>query len=240
MKKTLFSVAAALTIACGSMFTVSCDLGTAGSTIGSAGTAIASTALQNYLTTGKVSGGGTLAASALQTIIKDKNMANMLGSLAANIIQNYTQKGTPVTYTGSSQVEALSGTYEPMAYNTIGKNTINLDVVLTGNQKDITKATTAMLTIPAYTIAQGIKTSEMTIAGLDLTHNGMTTNIALGNSSGFSGTPTLTVNGQAFNAATVYITEAKVVGNQLTLNMTLYYGTNYTNPINLVYVGAVK
>lgn len=233
MKKTLFTVAAALTIACGSMFTVSCDLGTAGS-------ALATTALQNYLTTGKVSGGGTLAATALQTIIKDKEMANVLGTIASNMLQNYSQKGTPVTYTGSSSLEALSGTYEPMAYNTIGKGTANLDVVLTGNQKDFAKATNAMLTIPAYTIAKGISTSEMIIAGLDLKHNGTTTTIDLGNNSGFSGTPTLTVNGQSFNAATVFITEAKVEGSQLTLNMTLYYGKDYTNPINLVYVGSVK
>lgn len=233
MKKTLFTVAAALTIACGSMFTVSCDLGTAGS-------ALATTALQNYLTTGKVSGGGTLAATALQTIIKDKEMANVLGTIASNMLQNYSQKGTPVTYTGSSSLEALSGTYEPMAYNTIGKGTANLDVVLTGNQKDFAKATNAMLTIPAYTIAKGISTSEMIIAGLDLKHNGTTTTIDLGANSGFSGTPTLTVNGQSFEAATVFITEAKVEGSQLTLNMTLYYGKDYTNPVNLVYVGSVK
>lgn len=233
MKKTLFSVAAALTIACGSMLTVSCDLGTAGS-------ALANAALQNYLTTGKVTGGGTLAATALQTIIKDKSMADVLGSIASNMLQNYTQKGVPVTYSGASQLEALSGTYEPMAYNTIGKGTTNLDVVLTGNQKDFSKATTAMLTIPAYTVSKGISTSEMTIAGLDLKHNGTTTTIDLGNNSGFSGTPTLTVNGQSFNAATVFITEAKVEGSQLTLNMTLYYGKDYTNPINLVYVGSVK
>lgn len=233
MKKTLFTVAAALTIACGSMFTVSCDLGTAGS-------ALATTALQNYLTTGKVSGGGTLAATALQTIIKDKEMANVLGTIASNMLQNYSQKGTPVTYTGSSSLEALSGTYEPMAYNTIGKGTANLDVVLTGNQKDFAKATNAMLTIPAYTIAKGISTSEMIIAGLDLKHNGTTTTMDLGANSGFSGTPTLTVNGQSFEAATVFITEAKVEGSQLTLNMTLYYGKDYTNPVNLVYVGSVK
>lgn len=233
MKKTLFTVAAALTITCGSMLTVSCDFGTTGS-------ALASTAVQNYLTTGHVMGGGTLAATAIQTIIKDKEMANVLGTIASNMLQSYSQKGTPVTYTGSSSLEALSGTYEPMAYNTIGKGTANLDVVLTGNQKDFAKATTAMLTIPAYTIAKGISTSEMTIAGLDLSHSGTTTTIALGNNSGFSGTPTLTVNGQSFEAATVYITEAKVEAGKLTLNMTLYYGKDYTNPINLVYTGSVK
>lgn len=233
MKKTLFSVAAAIVIAGGSMLTVSCDLGAAGS-------ALASTALQNYLTTGKVTGGGTLAATALQTIIKDKEMANVLGTIASNMLQGYSQKGTPVVYTGASQIEALSGTYEPMAYNTIGKGTPTLDVTLTGNQKELSQSTQAMLTIPAYTVAKGITTTEMTIAGLDVKTSGSTVTLDLGNNSGFSGTPTLTANGQTFDAATVYITEAKVSGNQLTLNMTLYYGKDYTNPVNLVYVGAVK
>lgn len=233
MKKTLLSAAAAIVIAGGSMLTVSCDLGAAGS-------ALASTALQNYLTTGKVTGGGTLAATALQTIIKDKEMANVLGTIAANMLQGYSQKGTPVVYSGSSQVEALSGTYEPMAYNTIGKGTPNLEITLTGNQKELSQSTQAMLTIPAYTVAKGITTSEMTIAGLDVKTKGTTTTIDLGNNSGFSGAPTLTVNGKSFDAATAYITEAKVSGNQLTLNMTLYYGKDYTNPINIVYVGNVK
>lgn len=232
MKKTLFTISTALCLVAGSMVTASCDLGTAGS-------AIATQALQNYLTTGSLTG-GNLAGTALQTIFKDKEMANVLGTLASSFIQNYSQKGTPVVYTGASSVEALAGTYEPMAYNTIGKGTPKLDVTLTGNKKTLDQSTTAMLTIPAYTVASGITTTELTIAGLGLATTGGTTTIALTDNSGFSGNPTCTVNGKSYPATTVYITEAKVVGNTLTLNMTLYYGKDYTNPINLTYTGAVK
>lgn len=230
--KTLLSVATALSLASGSMLVASCDLGTTGQ-------AIANNALQTYVTTGHVSG-SELAKTALQSILKDKDMANVLSQAAANLLQSYAQKGTPVVYSGSSTVEALSGTYEPMAYNSIGKGTPTLDVTLTGNQKTLDKSTNAMLTIPAYTVAKGITTSELTIAGLDLSTQGTTTTIALGNNTGFAASPTCTVNGQSYPATTVYITEAKVVGATLSLNMTIYYGKDYTNPINLIYTGAVK
>lgn len=232
MKKTIYTLATALCLVGGSVITTSCDLGTAGS-------ALATQALQNYLTTGHLTG-GNLAGTALQSILKDKDMANVLGQIASSMIQNYRQKGTPVVYTGQSNLEALSGTYEPMAYNSIGKGTPNLDITLTGNQKTLAQSTTAMLTIPAYTVASGITTSELTIAGLNVSTSGTTTTIALGDNSGFSGSPTCTVKGTSYPATTVFITEAKVVGNTLTLNMTLYYGKEYTNPINLVYTGTVK
>lgn len=232
MKKTLLSIATILCLAGGSMLVVSCGLGTAGQ-------AIAGAALQNYLTTGHLTG-GDLAGTALQAILKDKDTANALGQIASSLIQGYTQKGTPVVYSGSANVEALAGTYEPMAYNSIGKGTPKLDITITGNQKALAQSTTAMLTIPAYTVASGITTSEMSIAGLDLSTSGTTTTISLGNNSGFSANPTCTVNGQSYPATTVYITEAKVEGNTLSLNMTLYYGKDYTNPINLTYTGAVK
>ena len=232
MKKTLFTVATALCLVGGSFIATSCDLGTAGS-------AIATQALQNYLTTGKLTG-GNLAGTALQAIFKDKDMANVLGQIATSMLQSYTQKGTPVVYTGQSNIEALSGTYEPMAYHSIGKGTPNIDVTLTGNQKTLDQSNTAMLTIPAYTVASGITTSELTIAGLNVSTAGGTTTIALGDNSGFSGTPTCTVNGTDFPATTVFITEAKVTGNVLNINMTIYYGKDYTNPINFIYAGTVK
>lgn len=232
MKKTLLTVATALCLASGSLLVVSCGLGTTGQ-------AIANAALQNYITTGHLTG-ANLAATALQTILKDKDMANALGQIASSMMQNYAQKGTPIVYSGTATFEALSGTYEPMAYNTIGKGSAALNITLTGNQKTLEKSTTAMLTIPAYTVAKGITTSELTIAGLALTTDGATTIVALGNNSGFSATPTCTVNGQSYPATTVYITEAKVVGTTLSLNMTLYYGKEYTNPINLTYTGTVK
>lgn len=233
MKKTALSIATAALLVGGSLMTASCGLGTAGQ-------ALASQALTNYLTTGHVTGGGNLAAAALQTIFKDQDTANALGTIASSLIQGFMQHGTPFAYTGGATTEALSGTYEPMAYNTIGKGTPHLDVTLTANQRTIGQATTAALTLPAYTVADGITASEMTIANLGLTTAGSVTNIALTDNSGFSGTPTLTVKGTHYPATTVYITEAKVVGQQLTLNMTIYYGKDYTNPVNLTYTGTVK
>lgn len=223
----------AATLVGGSMMLTSCGFGTAGQ-------AIASQLLTNYATTGSALGGGNLAATAIQTILKDKNMANTLGTIAQNMMQGYMQKGTSFSYSGASDVEALAGTYEPMAYNTIGKGTPSLNVTLTTNKATVAESKTAALTIPAFTVAKGITTSEMTIANMGITTRGGVSTIALTDNSGFSGTPTLTVNGTDFAAATVYVSEAKVEGNTLSLNMTLYYGKDYTNPVNLVYSGTVK
>ena len=44
----------------------------------------------------------------------------------------------------------------------------------------------------------------------------------------------------AYNAATVYITSATATEKKLDLNLTIYYGENYTNPVNITYSGVVK
>lgn len=231
MKKTLLSFATVFTLAGGSMMVASCDLGTVGA-------ALASQAAQNYVTTGSLTG-GNLAGTALQLIMKDKDLANTLGTVASTMLQNFNQKGTPFVYSGASQLEALYGTYEPMAYNTLGKATPNLDITLTGNKKTIAESTMAQLTIPALSVG-GETTTELTIANLGVTTSGTTSTIALTDNSGFGANCTCTYKGQALPATTVYFTEAKVVGTTLTLNMTVYYGKDYTNPINLTYTGAVK
>ena len=66
------------------------------------------------------------------------------------------------------------------------------------------------------------------------------TAIALTDNSGFGTNCTCTVNGKTYNAATVYITSASVSASQLSLNMTVYYGEQYTNPINITYTGNLK
>lgn len=231
MKKTLFSVAAVICMAGGSMLVSSCDLGTAGQ-------AIAGAALNNYLTTGSLAG-GDLASTALKAIMKDQDTAQALGTIATSLLQGFTQHGTDFQYSGASTLEALYGTYEPMAYNSVGKATPNLDVKLTVNKKTVAESTTAALVIPAYTVGD-VKTSELTIANLGITTSGTTSTIALTDNSGFGQNCTLTYKGKSMEATTVYITEAKVVGNTLTLNMTLYYGKEYTNPVNLTYSGAIK
>lgn len=231
MKKNIFTLAAALCIAGGSIVVSSCDLGAAGQ-------AVTTAALNNYITTGHLTG-GNLAAVALENIMKDKDTANALGTIASSLIQSYTQRGTEFVYTGTSNLEALFGTYEPMAYNSIGKATPNLDIKLVANKSTVAESNTAALVIPAYTVGD-VKTSELTIANLGVTTSGTTSTIALTDNSGFGQNCTLTYKGQTHEATTLYITEAKVVGNTLTLNMTLYYGKEYSNPVNLTYTGAVK
>lgn len=231
MKKTLYSLAAALCIVGGSYMTTSCNLGTAASAIGQA-------ALNNYLTTGHLTG-GDLAGAALKSIIKDQETANVLGTIAGDLLKSFTQRGTAFSYTGQSELEALYGTYEPMAYNSLGKEKPNLDVTLTVNKKTIAESNAAQLTISGYSVG-GVKTTDLVIANLGITTSGTTSTIALTDNSGFGANCNCTYNGQTLDATTCYITEAKVVGNTLSLNMTIYYGKEYTNPVNLIYTGTVK
>ena len=137
-------------------------------------------------------------------------------------------------------MEALSGTYEPMAYNSIGKATPALSATLTTNAQTMAASSTAALTLSAYNVGSKISVSELTIANLGLSHSGSNTAIALTDNSGFGTNCTCTVNGKTYNAATVYITSASVSASQLSLNMTVYYGEQYTNPINITYTGNLK
>lgn len=238
MKKTLYTIAAALCLTGGALFTASCNLGSAGQLLSTAGGAVATAALNNYVTTGSLTG-GDLATAALQSIMKDQEMANVLGTVANNLVQNYTQRGTTFNYSGQASLEALSGTFEPMAYNTVGKATPTLDIALTTNKKTIAESTTAQLVIPAYTVST-TQTTALTVTGLGVTTNGTTSTISLTDNSAFGAGCTLTYNGQTHEATTLYITEAKVLAGTLTLNMTIYYGKEYTNPVNLTYTGALK
>lgn len=231
MKKTFYTLATALCLVGGGMMTSSCDLGTAAKAIGSA-------ALNNYITTGSLTG-GDLAGAALKSIIKDQDTANALGTIATDLLKGFTQRGTAFAFAGQSELEGLYGTYEPMAYNSVGKATPNLDITLTVNKKTIAESNLAQLTIPAYTVGD-VKTTELIIANLGITTSGSTSTIALTDNSGFGANCNCTYKGQTLDATTCYITEAKVVGNTLTLNMTIYYGKEYTNPVNLSYVGTVK
>lgn len=231
MKKTIYSLAAALCLAGGSFVATSCNLGTAASAIGQA-------ALNNYITTGHLTG-GDLAGAALKSIIKDQDTAAALGTIASDLLKGFTQRGTTFAYSGQSELEALYGTYEPMAYNSLGKEKPNLDVTLTVNKTTVAESTAAQLTISGYSVG-GVKTTDLLIANLGVTTSGNTSTIALTDNSGFGANCTCTYNGQTLDATTCYITEAKVVGNTLTLNMTIYYGKEYTNPVNLIYTGTVK
>lgn len=228
----LNTLSALLLVAAGSMCCTSCDLGTAGSALANA--------YVNQLASGQGASAGSVAGEALKTLLSNNEKYGNLGLIAGELLKSFINKGTAFNYSGTANVEALSGTYEPMAYNSIGKATPALSATLTTNAQTMAASSTAALTLSAYNVGSKISVSELTIANLGLSHSGSNTAIALTDNSGFGTNCTCTVNGKTYNAATVYITSASVSASQLSLNMTVYYGEQYTNPINITYTGNLK
>ena len=228
----LNTLSALLLVAAGSMCCTSCDLGTAGSALANA--------YVNQLASGQGASAGSVAGEALKTLLSNNEKYGNLGLIAGELLKSFTNKGTAFNYSGTANVEALSGTYEPMAYNSIGKATPALSATLTTNAQTMAASSTAALTLSAYNVGSKISVSELTIANLGLSHSGSHTAIARTDNSGFGTNGTCTVNGKTYNAATVYITSASVSASQLSLNMTVYYGEQYTNPINITYTGNLK
>ena len=223
---------ALLLVAAGSMCCTSCDLGAAGSALANA--------YVNQLASGQGATAGSVAGEALKSLLSNNEKYGNLGLIAGELLKSFTNKGTAFNYSGTANVEALSGTYEPMAYNSLGKATPAVSATLTTNAQTVEASTTAALTLSAYSVGSQISVSELTIANLGLSHSGSTTAIVLTDNSGFGTNCTCTVNGKSYNAATVYITSASVNASQLSLNMTVYYGEQYTNPINITYTGSLK
>lgn len=228
----LNTLSALLLVAAGSMCCTSCDLGTAGSALANA--------YVNQLASGQGASAGSVAGEALKTLLSNNEKYGNLGLIAGELLKSFTNKGTVFNYSGTANVEALSGTYEPMAYNSIGKATPALSATLTTNAQTVAASSSAALTLSAYNVGSKVSVSELTIANLGLSHSGSNTAIALTDNSGFGTNCTCTVNGKTYNAATVYITSASVSASQLSLNMTVYYGEQYTNPINITYTGNLK
>ena len=228
----LNTLSALLLVAAGSMCCTSCDLGTAGSALANA--------YVNQLASGQGASAGSVAGEALKTLLSNNEKYGNLGLIAGELLKSFTNKGTSFNYSGTANVEALSGTYEPMAYNSIGKATPALSATLTTNAQTVAASSSAALTLSAYNVGSKVSVSELTIANLGLSHSGSNTAIALTDNSGFGTNCTCTVNGKTYNAATVYITSASVSASQLSLNMTVYYGEQYTNPINITYTGNLK
>ena len=223
---------ALLLVAAGSMCCTSCDLGAAGSALANA--------YVNQLASGQGATAGSVAGEALKSLLSNNEKYGNLGLIAGELLKSFTNKGTAFNYSGTANVEALSGTYEPMAYNSLGKATPAVSATLTTNAQTVEASTTAALTLSAYSVGSQISVSELTIANLGLSHSGSTTGIALTDNSGFGTNCNCTVSGKSYNAATVYITSASVNASQLSLNMTVYYGEQYTNPINITYTGSLK
>ena len=228
----LNTLSALLLVAAGSMCCTSCDLGPAGSALANA--------YVNQLASGQGASAGSVAGEALKTLLSNNEKYGNLGLIAGELLKSFTNKGTAFNYSGTANVEALSGTYEPMAYNSIGKATPALSATLTTNAQTVAASSSAALTLSAYNVGSKVSVSELTIANLGLSHSGSNTAIALTDNSGFGTNCTCTVNGKTYNAATVYITSASVSASQLSLNMTVYYGEQYTNPINITYTGNLK
>lgn len=221
-----------LLIAGSSTLFLSCDLGSAGNALANA--------YVNQVATGQGTSLSTAIGTALQDMLKNNSKYGELGTVAIEVLKSFMAQGTAFNYSGTATVEALSGTYEPMAYNSIGKATPVMTATLTTNAQTVEASTTAALTIDAYNVGSNIAVSQLTIANLGISHSGSTTSIALTDNSGFNGTCTCTVDGKAFNAATVYITSATVAAGKMELNLTVYYGENYTNPVNITYSGTLK
>ena len=230
MKQTLLP--ALLLLAGSSTMLTSCDLSSAGNTLANA--------YVNQVATGGGTSVTTAIGTALQDMLKSNSKYGELGTVAIEVLKSLRSQGVTYNYSGTATVEALSGTYEPMAYNSIGKATPTVTTSLTTNAKTFAESNTAALTIDAYNVGSNIAVSQIVIANLGLQHQGGTSSMSLTDYSGFNGTCTCTVNGKAYNAATVYITSATATEKKLDLNLTIYYGENYTNPVNITYSGVVK
>lgn len=230
MKQTLLP--ALLLLAGSSTMLSSCDLSSAGNTLANA--------YVNQVATGGGTSMTTAIGTALQDMLKSNSKYGELGAVAIEVLKSLRAQGVTYNYSGTATVEALSGTYEPMAYNSIGKATPTVTTSLTTNAKTFAESNTAALTIDAYNVGSNIAVSQIVIANLSLQQQGGTSSMGLTDYSGFNGTCTCTVNGKAYNAATVYITSATATEKKLDLNLTIYYGENYTNPVNITYSGVVK
>ena len=127
---------ALLLVAAGSMCCTSCDLGTAGSALANA--------YVNQLASGQGVTAGSVAGEALKSLLSNNEKYGNLGLIAGELLKSFTNKGTAFNYSGTANVEALSGTYEPMAYNSIGKATPALSATLTTNAQGQLITSTAM------------------------------------------------------------------------------------------------
>ena len=142
--------------------------------------------------------------------------------------------GTPSTYSGTASLECLQGTYNPMNYKKVGEGSATLQVTVSTN----TFSNTATLTIQGVTVGD-VQLGEITLSNLLYTANSDNTQctLSLGESSSILGT--FTYNGVSSEGSNAYIGKATVNASTAVLEMTLYYGDEMTEAVNLKYSGKV-
>ena len=140
--------------------------------------------------------------------------------------------GAPSTYNGTATLDCLEGTYEPMNYKSVASGTATLQTTVTTN----TLNSTATLAIQGVTVGD-VTLGSITLYNLVFTGNNDKTQctLSLGESSSITGT--FTYNGQSYEGSNAYIGKAIATSSTLTLEMTLYFGDELTEAVNLTYSG---
>ena len=146
--------------------------------------------------------------------------------------------GTAYTYQGTAQLEMLEGTYEPMNYKSLGKGTANMTLQL---QTGLLNSGLATLTIPGVTL-NGVTVGTITISNLVLSANSNNTQnyLSLGEQSSIDGT--FTYNEKEYSAVTISNLDAtnnSVNTEAMTLQMTVYFGDESTEAMNITYSGKI-
>jgi len=157
------------------------------------------------------------------TSCDENTVSQILGLLLGN---------TPSTYSGTATLECLQGTYNPMNYESVAKGSATLQTSVTLN----TLNATGTLTI------QGVKVGDVTLGDITLYNLAYTANsdntmctLSLGESSSITGT--FTYNGKSSEGSNAYIGKAEANGSTLSLKMTLYFGDEMTEAVNIEYAG---
>ena len=142
--------------------------------------------------------------------------------------------GQASTYSGTATLECLEGTYEPMNYASLAKGTATLQATVSPSSLN----GTATLTIQGVTLGD-VTIGEVNLYNLAYTANSDNTQCTmdLGESSSITGT--FTYNGQSHEGSSAYIGKAIATASTLTLEMTLYFGDEMTEAVNLTYSGKV-
>lgn len=140
--------------------------------------------------------------------------------------------GTTNIYTGSASLECLEGTSNPMNYKVVGKGTAMLQTSV--NVSSFDNLTT--LTIQGTTVGD-VTLDKLTIWKLESEQRNSTQySLYIGESSSIEGH--FTYNGNTFEASNLFIDNAtSFSASEITLNMTIYYGSDMTEAVNMVYTG---
>lgn len=144
-----------------------------------------------------------------------------------------TEDGMAYAYTGTAHWECLDGVYDPMNYHRVAEDK--------GTQR--TKVQINTLSKKATLTLQGVKVGDVTLTDVvigqleyNLNETNMQYSLTLGSESAFSG-GSFTYNGMTFDASNLYIGKAVFTSSGMDLSMTIYYGKEMTEAVNIVFSG---